>query len=257
MSSVVRRATWLVLFGLLWEAASRWGPWPRRLFAGPTEVLRALGELWAQGDLMTHLGRTLGRLALGYVLSVAIGIPLGLLLGRSRLAHEALAAPVVGLQALPSVCWLPLAALWFGLSETAIVFVVIMGSALAVAIASEAGVRNLNPLWLRAARTLGARGASVYTTVLLPASLPALLSGARLGWSFAWRSLMGAELLYAAGGLGQLLHRSRQLNDVPRMFAVMVLITVVGVCADRLVFAPLERRVRTRFGLETDTEMEK
>jgi len=102
---------------------------------------------------------------------------------------------------------------------------------------------------LRAARTLGAKGWRLYTTAILPASLPSLLSGAKLGWTFAWRSLFAAELLYVKGGLGQLLQASRELNDVSRVFAVMAVILVLGVIADRWVFGPLERSVRLRYGL--------
>lgn len=241
-----------MLLVALWEAASRLGPWPPWVFPGPTDVASALAELAREGGLFATIGRSMGRLGLGYSLSLAIGIPLGLFIGRSRLVEEAVGAPVLGLQSLPSICWLPVALLWFGLSEAAILFVVVMGSALAVALASQAGVRDLDPLWIRAARTLGARGVGLYTTVLLPASLPALLSGAKLGWTFAWRSLMAAELLYVSGGLGQLLHAGRELNDVARVFAVMAIILALGLATEKLLFAPAERRVRARFG--TDRE---
>lgn len=232
----------------LWEVASRLELAPEWIFPGPSAVAASLAELLRSGELASTIGRSVGRLGVGYGLSLVAGVPLGLLIGQSRIADDLLGTIVLGLQSLPSICWLPLALLWFGLSEGAIVFVVVMGSALAIALASRSGVRELNPLWVRAARTLGARGLSLYTTVLLPASLPALLSGARLGWTFAWRSLMAAELLYASGGLGQMLHAGRELNDAPRVFAVMVLIMVLGLLSERLVFTPVEQRVRARFG---------
>jgi NitT/TauT family transport system permease protein len=215
-------------------------------------VAGALGALLRSGALVSDLSTTLLRLCAGYALALALGIPLGLLLARSRFVDEALGTPLIGLQSLPSICWLPVAVLWFGPSEAAILFVVTMGSVLAIALASQSGVRGLNPLWLRAARTLGARGLSLYTTVLLPASLPALLSGARLGWAFAWRALMAAELLHAGGGLGQQLQASRAINDVPRMFAVMAVIVAAGMVVERAVFVPAEAQVRRRFG--TDQE---
>lgn len=237
---------------VLWEAASRYGPWPPWIFPGPSEVAVSLYEIAADGTLWLAIGKSMLRLVVGYGTSLAVGIPLGLLLARNRWVHEILGTPVLGLQALPSICWLPVALLWFGLSEAAILFVVIAGSVLAVALASEAGVRNLSPIWVRAARTLGAKGVALYTTVLFPASLPALVSGAKLGWTFAWRSLMAAELLYVSGGLGTLLQLGRELNDVARVFAVMVVIICLGLGSEKLFFAPLERSVRSRFGTDRD-----
>jgi NitT/TauT family transport system permease protein len=213
-------------------------------------VASALWDLVRDGTLFPTTVRSLSRLAVGYGMSLAIGVPLGLLVGHSRLADQLLSAPLLGLQALPSICWLPVALLWFGLSEGAILFVVVMGSTLSIAIAAQSGVRSIDPLWIRAARTMGARGLRLYTTAILPASLPALLAGAKLGWTFAWRSLFAAELLYVSGGLGQLLQASRELNDVARVFAVMVVILVLGLLADRRIFAPLERSVRVRYGLQ-------
>jgi NitT/TauT family transport system permease protein len=248
---VVRRVAWALVTLGLWEALARLGPWPHWVFPPPTAVATALWEIGRDGLLVPNIARSLSRLAAGYGLSLALGIPLGLAVGQSRVADELLGAPLLGLPALPAICWLPVALLWFGLSESAILFVVLMGSTLSIAIAAQAGVRNIDPLWIRAARTLGARGLRLYTTAILPASLPSLLAGAKLGWTFAWRSLFAAELLYVSGGLGQLLQASRELNDVARVFAVMVVILVLGLAAERLVFGPLERSVRVRYGLTT------
>ncbi|MFL5397603.1 MAG: ABC transporter permease [Myxococcales bacterium] len=245
----LRRLGWSLAVLGIWEAVARLGPWPAWIFPPPTAVAASLWELARHGVLLPTIGQSLARLAVGYGISLAIGVPLGLAVGRSRIAEELFGAPLLGLQALPSICWLPVAILWFGLSETAILFVVVMGSALSVAIATQSGVRTIHPLLLRAARTLGAKGLRLYTTAILPASLPSLLSGAKLGWTFAWRSLFAAELLYVKGGLGQLLQASRELNDVARVFAVMSVILVLGLCMDRWVFAPLERSVRLRYGL--------
>ena len=166
-----------------------------------------------------------------------------------RLLDQTLGSLVLGLQALPSICWLPLALLWFGLGEQAIVFVVVMGAVLSITLSTEAGVKNTDPLYLRAALNLGARGWRLYLLVALPAALPAIISGMKLGWSFAWRSLMAAELLYVGLGLGQLLMMGRELNDMNQVVAVMLIIIAIGLVVDRLVFTPLETRVRARWGL--------
>jgi NitT/TauT family transport system permease protein len=156
---------------------------------------------------------------------------------------------VLGLQALPSVCWLPLAILWLGLSEQAIIFVVVMGALFSITLGVDAGVKNTSPIYLKAARNLGSRGLGVYTQVILPSALPAILSGLKQGWSFAWRSLMAGELLYYTLSLGNLLQTGRDLNDAAQVMAVMLLIIILGVSIDSLIFAPIERRVRSRWGL--------
>jgi NitT/TauT family transport system permease protein len=248
-SRAARRIGWTLAVLGLWEALARLGPWPSWIFPPPTAVAVSLWDLARHGLLVPTIARSLARLAVGYGIALAVGIPLGLAVGRSRIAEELFGAPLLGLQALPSICWLPVAILWFGLSEGAILFVVVMGSALSIAIATQSGVRTTHPILLRAARTLGAKGLRLYTTAILPAALPSLLSGAKLGWTFAWRSLFAAELLYVKGGLGQLLQASRELNDVARVFAVMAVILFLGLCTDRWVFGPLERSVRLRYGL--------
>ena len=158
---------------------------------------------------------------------------------------------MTGLQALPSICWLPLALLWFGLSETAILFVVVAGSLLVDHRRDGSRcVRNVPPLYVRAARTMGARGATLYLRVILPAALPAILSGMRLGWTFAWRSLMAGELLFVSGGLGQLLATGRELGDMARVMAVMVAIVTLGLVTEVLFFQRLDARVREVWGTD-------
>ena len=238
---------------LTWELLSRLGPWPRWLFPGPLAVAAAFGAMLVDGRLAAAAARSLTRLAQGYALSAAIGVPLGMAMARSALVRAAIRPVVLGLQALPSICWLPLAILWFGLSEVAIVFVVVMGSLLAVAIATEDGASGVDPVLLRAAGTLGIRGLRFHLGVVLPAALPGILTGLKLGWSFAWRALMAGELLFVAGGLGQLLQAGRELLDAAQVMAVMTAIVAIGVAVDRLLFRILEVRVRRRWGLAEAT----
>ncbi|ATB30431.1 sulfate ABC transporter permease [Melittangium boletus DSM 14713] len=201
------------------------------------------------GRLWDALVRSLSRLAQGYGLSVLIGVPLGLVMGRAAIVRRSLRPLVVGLQALPSICWLPLALLWFGLTETSIIFVVVMGSVLAIAISVEDGVMGVDPLLLRMSATYGVRGPRLFAGVLLPAALPSIVTGLKLGWSFAWRALMAGELLYVSGGLGQLLTMGRELMEIPQVMAVMVCIIAVGTFIDRVLFQTVELRIRRRWGL--------
>jgi NitT/TauT family transport system permease protein len=203
-------------------------------------------------DLSIPLGvlTSMRRLLVGYTISLVGGVGLGLALARSQLLRDSVGTVVSGLQALPSICWLPMALLWFGLSETAILFVVVIGSLLSITIATEAGVRNVPPLYLRAARTMGARGATLYLRVILPAALPSIISGMRLGWTFAWRSLMAGELLFVSGGLGQLLATGRELGDMARVLAVMAAIVTLGLVTEVLIFQRLDARVREVWGTD-------
>jgi NitT/TauT family transport system permease protein len=245
----VRRLVFYAALLALWEAVSRAGIWPPWLFPGPTTVLDSLVAGLRKGTFITGTLVSVQRLAIGYGISLALGLTLGLLLGRIKVLDETVGSLVLGLQALPSVCWLPLAILWFGLSERAIIFVVVLGALFSITLGVEAGVKNTPPLYLKAARNLGARGPALYTQVVLPAALPAILSGLKQGWSFAWRSLMAGELLYFTLSLGNLLQTGRDLNDAAQVMAVMLLIVIVGVSIDQIIFAPVERRVRERWGL--------
>ena len=237
------------LLTALWAIIYRLKVWDQSLFPGPVQVLHTLGLMLRDGSLLIAIHVSLQRVLLGYAISLVIGVPLGILLARTRWAQDTIGALVLGLQTLPSICWLPLALLWFGLNDRAILFVVVTGAVLAVSVSVEDGMKNVPPVYLRAARTMGASKWSIYTEVLLPASLPAIMTGAKLGWSFAWRALMSGELLVAGLGLGQQLQNGRDLADMSRVIAVMIVIIVLGLLVDRTIFSELETRVRERWGL--------
>lgn len=191
---------------------------------------------------------SLKRIVIGYSLSLILGTCLGLLIGRSRCAQNTIGSLVIALQSLPSICWLPVAILWFGLSDAAIQMVVIMGALLSITISTVDGVRNVPPIYLKAAGTLGIEGPRFYFKVLLPAILPSVVTGMKLGWSFAWRSLMSAELIFISVGLGNLLNIGRELNDINQIVAIMFIIVAIGMSVDRTLFAYLEKQIRLRWG---------
>jgi len=246
---VLRRLLFFALLIGLWAALAKRGVWDSTLFPSPWQVALTLKDMVRDRTLLTAVQVSLQRVLLGYSISLAFGVPLGMLLARAQWAKETIGTLVVGLQALPSICWLPLALLWFGLNDGAILFVVVTGSLLAVAIAVQDGIMNVSPTYLRAARTMGTRPFSLYTEVLLPASLPAILTGAKLGWSFAWRALMSGELLVVGVGLGQQLQAGRDVADMSRVIGIMLVIIALGLLVDRAVFLPMEERVRERWGL--------
>jgi NitT/TauT family transport system permease protein len=250
----VKLAFFMLLFGF-WEGLCLLGIWPSYVFPSPVDVIASVIEGFADGTFVRAILKSLQRAVTGYGISMVVGIPLGLVIGRFRLARDTVGSLVLGFQALPSICWLPLSLLWFGLSDRSIVFVVVMGALMAVTISVADGVRNIPPLYVRAGRTLGARGLFLYRSVLFPASLPAIVSGLKLGWSFAWRSLMAGELLYVTVGLGQLLSAGRELNDMARVIAVMLVIVAMGLAIDKLIFGPAQAAIHDRWGVLTEENL--
>ena len=236
---------------LLWWAVASLGIWNRTLFPSPLEVAQSLWYMVQDGSLFIATAVSLKRVIIGFGISLAVGIPLGIVLARVKWMENTFGSLVTGFQALPSICWLPLALLWFGLNDNAILFVIIMGSLMTVAIAVSDGVKNIPPLYVRAALTMGTRPLPLYAEVLLPASLPTLITGAKLGWAYAWRALMSGELLFVSLGLGHLLMMGRDLADMGQVMGIMLVIIVLGLLVDRCIFAVIEARVRERWGLTT------
>ena len=245
---LLRIAGFYALLVAVWYAVARAEVWSPFLFPGPDDVFRSLRTNIENGLLLDALQRSMQRLVVGYAISFVLGVALGVLTASSRWADETIGGVVLGLQSLPSITWLPLAILWFGLSERAIIFVVLMGSAFSVAISARAGIRGLPPLLERAAGTLGATRWQRYRYVVIPAMVPSMIGGMKQGWSFAWRSLMAGELLFVSLGLGHMLNLGRELNDISLVFAVMLVIILVGVAVDRLLFGRAEAWVRERWG---------
>jgi len=277
-AGLMRLGVWILII-LTWEGAYRLIKWDPTLFPSPLQVLDGAmdmlnvqtgfgepfgpdwpkpyeGEFGRTGPI--HKGPLIGasltsaiRLAVGFLVSIGLGAVLGASMWRFRWLDDFLGPLFLGFQTLPSVCWVPLGIIFFGLRETGILFVLVMGSFFAIALALRDGLRTIPPSYQHAGRMLGARGWKLYRYVLLPASMPALAASLRQGFSFAWRSLMGAELLFAVQnhGLGFELETARNLRGVQGVIAVMSVMVMIGIAADRLVFARLERRVLVRFGL--------
>lgn len=220
------------------------------MFPSPVSVFKTLAGLVGDNTLGIAILASLRRILMGYTISIAIGVVLGLTIVRFKYLDENLSALILGLQTLPSICWLPFAILWYGLGESAIIFVIAIGSTFAITIAIESGIKNVNPIYIRAARTMGASGLKVYWNVIIPASLPSVVSGLKQGWSFAWRALMAGEMLSSTIGLGQVLMVGRDLADISQVMAVMIVIIVLGLIVDKLVFGKIEVNIRQRWGLD-------
>jgi len=237
----------------LWSIAVWSGRWSPVLLPSPWKVAEYLWSAALDGSLLEAMQVTIQRLLVGYAVGVAIGLPFGLVMSASRVLEDTVGALALGFQTLPSVCWVPLALIWFGQTEGAMLFVVVMGTVWSVIIATDNGARAIPPIYARAARTMGSAGFHTWTRVILPASLPFLVSGMKQGWAFAWRSLMAAEIyvtILTGFGLGHLLHYGRELNAMEQVIGVMLVIVGIGLLADRVLFSPWERFLHRRWGTE-------
>jgi NitT/TauT family transport system permease protein len=236
---------------LIWEVVFRLGHWPPYLLPAPEQVATYLKSSIVDGTLLKATVVTMRRLLVGYLIGIIGGLPLGLLTARWKLFRDTIGTLALGLQTLPSVCWVPPALLWFGQTEAAMLFVVVMGTLWSVVIATDTGVKNVPPIYRRAALTMGSKRLHMWFKVILPAALPFIVSGMKQGWAFAWRSLMAAEIfvtILTGFGLGQLLHYGRELNAMDQMIAIMLVIVVIGLLADKILFSPVERFLHRRWG---------
>jgi NitT/TauT family transport system permease protein len=235
----------------IWHFLVKAGVYSPVLLPSPQSVGDYLVGAARDGTLVEATGVTVRRLLVGYFIGIMIGLPLGLFTSASKFMEDTIGVLALGLQTLPSVCWIPLALLWFGQTESAMLFVVVMGTVWSVVIATDTGVRNIPPIFARAAKTMGSTGLHKWTKVILPASLPFLVSGMKQGWAFAWRSLMAAEIyvtILTGFGLGHLLHYGRELNAMEQVIGVMLVIIAIGLLTDKILFSPVERFLHSRWG---------
>ena len=257
-SAVRRRARslWAPGIGLLvvlalWQAVylSGWKP----AFVLPSPAA-ALGSLWTQAQqpvLWQAIATTMGRAVYGFSLAVAIGLAVGIVISRSKVVRAAFGPIITGMQTMPAIAWFPFAIIFFGLTTSAILFVIVIGTAPAIAVAVIAGNDHIPVLHRRAAKMMGLRGFALYRHLILPASLPVFVTGLKQGWAFAWRSLMSGELVVIvanSASIGVLLENAQNLSDMPSAIAIMIVILALGIVIDGL-FSLLDNAVRRRRGL--------
>ena len=241
----------VALFFGVWQLLV-WTHWkPEYNLPSPFTVLENFGTEASKADFWDAILRTMKRAFTGYALAVAVGSVIGALVSRVSILRRAVGSMITGLQTMPSIAWLPLAVLLFTLSESAIMFVVILGAAPSIANGLISGIDHVPPLLLRSGKMLGASRLGMYRHVILPASMPAYVHGLKQGWAFAWRSLMAGELLVIVAGhpsIGSKLQFSRDFSDAPGLYSWMIVIFVLGVVADSL-FGRADAAIRRRWGL--------
>ena len=236
----------------IWELVVASGWRPVFVLPPPEDVFEALREQAASGTLQTAMATTMRRASVGFAMAMVIGMVVGALVSQVKVLRAAFGSFITGLQTMPSIAWFPLAVLLFKRTEAAMYFVVILGAAPSIANGLITGVDTLPPLFIRAGRTMGAKGATLFRFVVLPGALPSFMGGIKQGWAFAWRSLMAGELIVIIANsrsIGERLENSRQLSDSATLIAYMLVILVIGIVLDALVFGAAERAIQRRWGL--------
>lgn len=244
----------LVLVIGAWQAlfVSGWkDPW---VLPSPLTVWEDLSSYMSTPDYWQAIGITLQRAVTGFALSVAVGSALGIAVARFKPLRAAIGSLITGLQTMPSIIWFPLAILLFQISESTIMFVVVLGAVPSIANGIISGIDYVPPAWKRVGAVLGMRGLTLYRHVILPATLPSFVSGLKQGWAFAWRSLMAGELLVIVAGqgsIGALMQGAREFNDSARVLTWIITVLVIGILVDAL-FRAADNRIRESWGLNQD-----
>lgn len=246
---LTKKVAFYVALIAVWQAVAMSELWPDNIFPSPYQVVEDLVFMASDGSLFHGMGTSLFRLVSGFLIAALGGLVLGVFMARVKIVDQTIGSLVLGLQSIPSVAWVPLAILWFGLTDEGIIFVTAIGAIFAVTINTSSGIQNINPHYIEAARNMGANGRDMVIRLLIPAAFPYVISGFKQGWAFAWRGVIGAELLFSFLGLGFLLNVGRQLNDVSQIIAIMILIMGIGIGIDGFVFKKVEDRVMSRWGL--------
>lgn len=240
----------IVIWQLLYAAGTEWFSLVKSYSVpNPLGVWESFVRLSGDGTMLRAIGRSLLRAVIGFAIAVVIGVILGILILQFDFLCRNLKPLILGIQTLPSICWVPFAILWFGLKESAIIFVIVMGSAFGIALSVEGSVKNVPPIYIKAAKTMGVSSVDMYRKVIFPAALPAFVSGLKQGWSFAWRALMSGEVMSATTGLGYTLMIGRDLADINQVMTVMIVIVILGIIVDKGVFSTAENHILRKRGL--------
>jgi taurine transport system permease protein len=215
----------------------------------PPQAIGSLGPLIRTGTLVSYTTQSLVRIGLGGVIGIAVGVPIGLLLGSSRMVSLSFKPFMNTLQGLSGIAWLPLANVWLGFGSRTILAVILYTVIFPVAFNTMVGVSTVPVVYANAARCLGASRRYVFWKVWLPGSLPSILLGARLGLAYGWRALIAAEMVLNAGGLGYLLFQSGDARNTPQIVLEMILMGAIWIFIDRAVLNPIERNTIERWGM--------
>lgn len=241
-----------LLLAAAWEAVAIASIFPEKLFPSLVTVFATLAHLLLDGILWAHTAGTLARLMLGFLLAAVFGVVLGILMGRFRVIEELFLPAVSFAYPIPGLAYAPLFMLWFGLGDTPAVLLVAVASCFVIIINAWKGVKAVRPLWLRAAEVMGASEGHMFWKVIMPATLPYILTGLRLGLAQAWRILVIVEMLMAVEhGLGWMIFGAREFLNTDVMLAGVLVIGIVGLVLEKQIFERIEYYTVVRWGMLT------
>jgi NitT/TauT family transport system permease protein len=245
-----RAVVTLLVVAALYEAVARSGLFPAVLLPSLLTVAHTLVGLIADGTMLVHAAATLARVTVGFALAVVIGLPLGVVMARFRPVEQFVMPLVSALMPIPSLAWVPVFILWFGLGNTVTILIVFYAAMFPMLLNTWTGVRAVNPLWLRAAGAMGANERALFWKVIIPGASPFVITGLRQAFLRAWIAVVGAEMLAASDfGLGWVIFDAKEFLNTDVMMASLLVIGTIGYAFERLVFGSLERFTVLRWGM--------
>ncbi len=250
MRSVLRAAVTLAIAAAIYEALARSGWFAPALMPTLPKVAGTLIGVLADGSMLAHAAATLYRVLSGLALAVVVALPLGILMARMRAVENFVLPLASALMPIPSLAWVPVFILWFGLGNTVAILIVFYASLFPMLLNTWTGVRAVNPLWLRAAGAMGADENSLFWKVIIPGASPFIITGLRQAFLRAWIAVVGAEMLAASDwGLGWVIFDAKEFLNADLMLASLAVIGAIGFVFERLVFGSLERATVLRWGM--------
>jgi NitT/TauT family transport system permease protein len=250
LRSGIRATITIIVAALIYEAIARSGLFPPVLMPTLGKIGSALVNNLADGTLIAHAASTLYRVLAGMLLAVAVALPLGILMGRFKPIENFFLPLASALMPIPSLAWVPVFILWFGLGNTVAILIVLYAAFFPMLLNAWSGVRAVNPLWLRAAGAMGANEQALFWKVIIPGASPFIITGLRQAFLRAWIAVIGAEFLAASDwGLGWVIFDAKEFLNADLMMASLVVIGAIGFAFERLVFGTLERMTVQRWGM--------
>jgi NitT/TauT family transport system permease protein len=250
LRSGIRATITIIVAALIYEAIARSGLFPPVLMPTLGKIGNALLTNLADGTLIAHAASTLYRVLAGMLLAVAVALPLGILMGRFKPIENFFLPLASALMPIPSLAWVPVFILWFGLGNTVAILIVLYAAFFPMLLNAWSGVRAVNPLWLRAAGAMGANEQALFWNVIVPGASPFIITGLRQAFLRAWIAVIGAEFLAASDwGLGWVIFDAKEFLNADLMMASLVIIGAIGFAFERLVFGTLERVTVQRWGM--------
>ncbi|MEO8280643.1 MAG: ABC transporter permease [Ideonella sp.] len=239
---------------LVWEIFARSGMFSKALTPPLKLIALRLIQMVSEGEIFKHAGMTLMRMLAGLAIAFVVAVPFGMLMGTSRTTERMFSPLLSVLMPIPSLAWVPLFVLWFGLGNLATILVVIYASVFTLIFNTWVGVRAINPVWTKAAAVMGASRSQAMAKVVFPGTMPYIISGLRIAFGRAWIAVIGGELLASPEfGLGKIIFDAREFLDTESMLAALVLVGLIGIAVEKLVLRRLERSTIERWGTSHDS----